>query len=176
MAAEPEWLTLDDDEQIVWQGSPASESLYGAYLAGVPLVLVLGLGLVIILSAYLRRENTDYVVTDAAVYKKTGVFSRSVTEIEFDKIQNTSFSAGPVGRYFGYGNVAISTAGGSGVEMTLRAVADPAGVQELLSTRVTQAQADRGEEPADAEAVLDEILDELRAIRRAVENETTGER
>ena len=74
-----DWLTLDPDEEILWSGKPASETMYGAYLAGIPLILFFGLGLVIIVGAYLSRENTDYVITDKSVYKKTGILSRSVS-------------------------------------------------------------------------------------------------
>jgi len=50
-----DWLTLDDDEEILWAGQPASETMYGAYLVGVPLILLLGLGILVIASAYLTR-------------------------------------------------------------------------------------------------------------------------
>ena len=166
-----DWLTLDPDEEILWSGKPASETMYGAYLAGIPLILFFGLGLVIIVGAYLSRENTDYVITDKSVYKKTGILSRSVSEVEYEKVQNTSFSVGVVGRYFDYGNVDISTAGGSGVEMTLRGVSSPQDVQKRLSRRVKEIQGGtaRGDDETKPD-VLEEILTELRAIRVAVES------
>ncbi|WP_254280150.1 PH domain-containing protein [Haloarcula marina] len=176
MSSEYDWLTLDDDEEIVWSGQPSSQSLYGAYLVGVPMILLLGLGLVVIAAAYLQQQNTDYVITTKGVYKKTGIFSRAVTEIEFEKVQNTSFSVGPVGRYFGYGDVMISTAGGSGVEMILDGVTDPQAVQKQLSRRVKRAQGDADGETDEStkEDVLDEILLELRAIRQSLDNGTAA--
>ena len=165
-----DWLTLDPDEEILWSGKPASETMYGAYLTGIPLILFFGLGLVIIVGAYLSRENTDYVITDKSVYKKTGIFSRSVSEVEYEKGQNTSFSVGVVGRYFDYGNVDISTAGGSGVEMSLRGVSSPQDVQKRLSRRVKEVQGSADVPDAETKGdVLEEILTELRAIRVAVE-------
>jgi len=165
-----DWLTLDPDEEILWAGKPASETMYGAYLTGIPLIPLLGLGLLVIVGAYLNRENTDYVITDKSVYKKKGVLSRSVSEVEYEKVQNTSFSAGVVGRSLGYGNVEISTAGGAGVEMTLRGVNDPQEVQKQLSRRVKEVQGgrDRGDGETKPD-VLEEILAELRAIRIAAE-------
>lgn len=166
-----DWLTLDADEEVLWAGKPSKKSLYGAYIVGLFLIPLLGFGLLVIASAYLTRENTDHVVTTKSVYKKTGILSRSVTEIEYEKVQNTSYSAGPVGRYLGYGTVEISTAGGSGVEMSLRGVEDPQDVQKRLSRRVKEIQGstaagDRDESKGD---VLEEILTELRAIRQSVE-------
>jgi len=166
-----DWLTLDPDEEILWSGKPASETMYGAYLVGVPLILFFGLGLVVIVGAYLSRENTDYVITDKSVYKKTGILSRSVSEVEYEKVQNTSFSVGVVGRYFDYGNVDISTAGGSGVEMTLRGVSSPQDVQKRLSRRVKEIQGGTARDDEETKSdVLEEILTELRAIRVAVES------
>ena len=167
-----DWLTLDDDEEILWSGKPAPEVMYGAYVVGIPLIPLLGLGVLVIASAYLTRQNTDYVITDRSVYKKTGIFSRSVSEVEYEKVQNTSFSVGVVGRYFGYGDVDISTAGGSGVEMSLDGVSDPQDVQKRLSRRVKEIQGGtaRGDEETKPD-VLAEILGELRAIRVAVESD-----
>jgi len=165
-----DWLTLDSDEEILWSGKPAAETMYGAYLVGIPLILLLGFGLLIIASTYLTRKNTDYVITDKSVYKKTGILSRSVSEVEYEKVQNTSFSVGVVGRYFDYGNVDISTAGGSGVEMTLRGVTEPQDIQKRLSRRVKEIQGSAGATDEETKGdVLDEILTELRAIRVAVE-------
>jgi membrane protein YdbS with pleckstrin-like domain len=171
-SASYDWLTLDEDEEILWAGQPASETMYGAYLVGIPTILLLGLGLLIIASAYLTRENTDYVITTKSVYKKTGIFSRSVAEVEYEKVQNTSFSVGIVGRSFDYGNVEISTAGGSGVEMTLRGVSSPQEVQKRLSRRVKEIQGRGGGDEEAKPDVLDDILTELRAIRVAVEGES----
>lgn len=167
-----DWLTLDDDEEILWDGGMSRKSLVGTYAAGVPMILFLGLGLVIIAYQHLVIRHTDYVITTKGVYEKTGVLSRSMTEIEYDKVQNSAYSAGPVGRYLGYGNVEISTAGGDTVEMRLRSVEDPQDVQKRISRLVKRARgngkSEDGDDPAD---VLDEILDELRSIRRSLEGE-----
>jgi hypothetical protein len=57
-----DWLTLDEDEEIVWSGKPHESSLIPALVVGLPLSLVL-IGLFIIAGAYLQRENMQYVVT-----------------------------------------------------------------------------------------------------------------
>lgn len=161
-----EWLTLDEDEELLWSSRPHRSSLVPALVVGIPLSLVL-VGIPILVSAYLTYRNTNYVITDAGLYKKTGILSRDVQKISFDKVQNTSYTQSAVGAYFGYGTVDISTAGGSGVEMRFRAVPDPAGVQQLINRHVT-VQESAGGGKTD---VLDEVLEELRAIRAALEAE-----
>jgi len=166
-----DWLTLDEDEELVWSGKPHKSSLIPALIVGVPLSLVL-VGLLVIASAYLYRENTQYVVTTDALYRKSGVLSRDVQRIDFGKVQNTSYSQGFLGTRFGYGTVDISTAGGSGVEMQFQSVPDPRQVQEAINKRVKATRGDASSESGETKAdVLDEILDELRGIRATLETE-----
>lgn len=159
-----DWLTLDDDEELLWSSRPHRSSLVPALIVGIPLSFVL-IGIPILISAYLTYQNTHYVVTDAGLYKKTGILSRDVQKIGFEKVQNTSYSQSAIGGYFGYGNVDVSTAGGSGVEMRFRSVPAPADVQQLINKHV------KSQEPAsdDKSEVLDDVLEELRAIRTALE-------
>ena len=171
-----DWLTLDQDEEIIWSGKPHESSLIPALIIGLPLALVL-VGLFIIAGAYLHRENTQYVVTTDGLYKKTGILSRDVQRIDFGKVQNTSYSQGFFGSQFGYGNVDISTAGGSGIEMQFQSVPEPREVQEFINKRV---KASRGEPTESSETkrdVLDEILIELTEIRSTLEaqQETVGD-
>jgi uncharacterized membrane protein YdbT with pleckstrin-like domain len=162
-----EWLSLEDDESIRWASGPHEYSIVPAILVGAPFALVL-VGIPIIVAAYLNYKNTVYVVTDRGLYGKRGVLSRDVKQIGFDKVQNISYSQSAIGSSLGYGSVDISTAGGSGTELKLRGIPNPASVQELISGEVDSRRQDgTGTEDTDAD-VLDEILVELRGIRSAV--------
>jgi uncharacterized membrane protein YdbT with pleckstrin-like domain len=164
-----EWLTLDEDETLVWSGKPHESSLIPALIVGVPLSIIL-IGLVIIGAAYLYRENTRYVVTTDALYRKSGVLSRDVQRIDFGKVQNTSYNQGFFGARFGYGNVDISTAGGSGVEMQFQSVPEPRHIQETINKRVKAQRGNSTREAGETKSdVLADILDELRAIRETID-------
>ncbi|WP_265111004.1 PH domain-containing protein [Halosolutus halophilus] len=169
-----EWLSLEDGEEIVWASGPDRRTLVPAFAVGIPLSIVL-IGIVIIASEYLRVTNTHYVVTNQALYKKTGVFSRDVKRIEHAKVQDISYSQSAVGNHFGYGTVEVSTAGGSGVELAFQSVPDPRAVQGRISDLVDRGgRGSRDEEPVDD--ILAEILTELRAIREAVEESESNAR
>ena len=170
MSAESEfdWITLEPDEEVLWSGQPHIYQL----LPAVALSLVL-IGLPFLLAGYLNRENTDYVVTSSGLYKKTGILSRDVQKIEFGNVQDISFSQGVIGKSVGYGNVNVSTAGGSGVEMQFQAVPDPKEVQEMINREIRRSRQSEEEKRGKAD-VLDEILGELREIRRAVEGGATA--
>jgi len=128
--------------------------LIPALVVGLPLALIL-IGLLIIAGSYLQRENTQYVVTTDGLYKKTGVLSRDVQRIDFGKVQNTSYSQGFFGSRFGYGNVDISTAGGSGIEMQFRSVPEPREIQELINKRV---KGSRGEPTTESGETKRDVL------------------
>ncbi|ELY77087.1 PH domain-containing protein [Natrinema gari] len=164
------WLSLDDDETVVWAGGPDRRTLIPAFVVGLPLSIVL-IGLVIIASEYLRVTNTHYVVTNRALYQKTGVLSRDVKRIEHGKVQDISYSQSALGTHFGYGTVEVSTAGGSGVELAFKSVPDPKAVQQRISDRIKRERVDSGADRT-KDDVLEEILTELRAIRAAVDDDS----
>ncbi|MFC7069058.1 PH domain-containing protein [Halobaculum lipolyticum] len=172
-----DWLSLDPEEDVVWTGKPHSMSLVPALVIGIPLSLVL-IGIPLIASAYLSRENTEYVITTEALYKKRGVLSRDVKRVGFEKVQDTSYTQGFFGTQFGYGDVDISTAGGAGVELSFDSVGDPKRIQELVNERIRarDGRGDAGDGEETTGDVLDDILTELRAIRSAVErpDDATG--
>ena len=161
------WLTLEDGESIRWASTPHRYSLVPAFVIGIPLSLVL-IGIPIVVASYLQYTNTNYVVTNRGLYSKRGILSRDVQQIGFDKVQNISYSQSALGSSFGYGSVDVSTAGGSGVELQFRSIPDPASVQELIAGEIDDRKRGESGSAPDSEAVLDDILGELRAIRRAV--------
>lgn len=173
MDPELEWLTLDDEEDVVWSDTPHPASIVPALIIGLPLSLVL-VGVPVVVSAYLSLRNTHYVVTTSGLYRKSGILSRDVQKIGFDKVQNTSYSQGILGSYLGFGNVDVSTAGGSGVEMQFRSVENPREVAELVNRHVKRSVGSR-DDAADKEAVLDEVVTELRAIRSLLEGESASD-
>mgnify|MGYP002761411472 FL=1 len=162
---ELDWLTLEDGESIQWASTPHRYSVVPAFGIGIPLSLVL-VGIPILVGSYLQYTNTNYVVTNRGLYSKRGILSRDVQQIGFEKVQNISYSQSVLGSSFGYGSVNVSTAGGSGVELKFRSIPDPASVQELIAREVDARENGDGETGTDADDVLDEVLHELRAIRR----------
>lgn len=162
MEEELDWLSLDDGEEVVWSGTPRMHSIVPALIIGVPLIPVL-IGVFIIVGSYFSIKNTHFVVTSQGVYNKSGVLSRDVQKIGFDKIQNISYSQGVFGNFFGYGNVDISTAGGSGVEMRFRSIEGPKEVQQKINQRIKHDRQETGEGRSQKE-VLEEILSEVKEI------------
>ena len=140
-----DWLSLDDNEEVLWSGTPKIQKILGLKI-------------------------TDYVVTSEGLYRKNGIFSRSVQKIGFEKVQNISFSQGILGTQFGYGNIEISTAGGSGIEMRFVSIEKPREVQELINKRIKEEKGEKSSESGKSQTeILKNILDEVKEINSKLE-------
>lgn len=84
----------------------------------------------------LQWASVQYLLTTEELYTKRGLFSRTVTNLRIERVQNTTFSQSVLGRVLSYGDVAISTAGGGGVEMVFRDAPDPEHVVERITRQV----------------------------------------
>lgn len=176
-----DWTTFEENEVVRWEGKPHIYSLIPAFIIGIPLAIIV-IGIVIIAWAWVDRENTTYVITNRAVYRKRGAISRDVKRVSFEKIQNTSLKQGIFGTHFDYGNVEISTAGSEGAEVTFRAVLEPRSVQQRMNKYLEKIKEDGDrteEERLNSEEqiveLLEEVRDELRLIRTAIAEQTDHE-
>lgn len=177
--AVPEWLSLDDGEEIQWRGSPVPVSIVGTAVWGVLLTVVL-IGFLILLMlpfSWISLRNTDYVVTDESLYVKKGVLGTNIESVALDKIQNTEYSQSFWGKQFGFGSIDISTAGSSGAEISFQNVSDARSVRETITGLTTDSRrsSSAGDEPTESTAAtattdrMDELVEELHATRRAME-------
>lgn len=171
------WLTLADGETIAWDGHPRlTTALPGIGLGAALVVVALGVGIargvpllalpvavvgcLVAAAAYLRVVNTEYVVTDRAVYAKRGVVGRTVTEASLSKVQNSAFTQDALGALFEYGTVTFEIAGGN--DVAFRRIDDPETVRRLVDRAA-------GDEVPGSVEQWRAVLDEVRVLRRAVE-------
>ena len=133
-------------ERVLWRGRASYRSQAALLLAGAVLVIVgavlfppaeatgvpgaidapsaiVALGVVAAVLAYLTVIFTEYIVTDRGVRVARGVVARSEAEVRGQWITGTRVSQDTLGRLLGYGDVAVTTAGGTGA--VLRGVANP---------------------------------------------------
>lgn len=176
----PEWLSLDDGEEIQWSGEPVPVSIVGTAVWGVVLTVVL-IGFLILLTlplAWLSIKNTDYVVTNEALYVKKGVASTNIESVGLDRIQNTEYSQSFWGKQFDFGSIEISTAGSSGAQITFQNIENARSVRETITSlgneyaagsRRSSAEGDESSTAAPTTNSMDDLVEELRATREAME-------
>lgn len=125
------WLVI---ENVIQTGVQIPAVIPGGLIGGL-LVLI---GLAISARRLLEWWSTRYLVTSREVYKKSGLISRDVTNLNLNQIQNTTFTQSVTGRLLSYGDVLIETAGSSGTEVTFANVSDPEDVVGTISEKLDE--------------------------------------
>ncbi|SDN19530.1 PH domain-containing protein [Halogranum gelatinilyticum] len=181
LSAVDEWMARGGDEDVLWSGRPRTTSALPAIAVGVVLVvagvvggatqtqlavaLVLAtlvpIGLLVAVWGYLGVVRTRYVVTDRALYRRTGVLSRRVQRVSLGRVQNSAFTQGVLGTVFDYGTVSVEAAGGGAIAFA--DIDDPREVRALVEKQVGG-----GELPGTL-AQWQAVRDEVRALRGAFE-------
>ena len=112
---------------------------------GIVLVLALFVlqALIALLQALARIRNTHYRVTNQRIVIESGVFSRSLQEIDMRMIDDIEFHQSFLERLFGIGEVFIVSTDKVAPKFCLHGIHDPLKTRELIRTnayQVTQRQ------------------------------------
>src|SRR5262245_51100037 len=102
---------LVKDENIVHVGHISLWSLSHLFVLGVILLPVFGVGLVLLVMAYVKYKTTELAITSKRVIAKFGFISRRTVEININKVESVQVDQGILGRIFNYGTLVISGAG-----------------------------------------------------------------
>jgi uncharacterized membrane protein YdbT with pleckstrin-like domain len=87
---------------LLWQG-------YWNNLA----LIAPGVGLLVLLAAIIRRQSSDFAITNKRVMMKLGVFSTRSVEILLSKIEAIAVHQSLLGRMFDYGDIVVTGTGGT---------------------------------------------------------------
>jgi len=77
--------------------------------AWIPLVL----GLLILLVTFIKRQSSDFAVTNKRVMMKVGVLSTRSVELLLNKIEAIAVNQSFIGRALSYGDIIITGSGGT---------------------------------------------------------------
>ena len=80
-----------------------------AWVAWIPL----GIAVLILLGAIIKRQSSDFAVTNKRVLMKVGVFSTRSTELFLNKIEAIAVHQSLAGRILHYGDIVITGSGGT---------------------------------------------------------------
>jgi len=87
----------------------ATSSGTESHYAWVPLAVAL----LVLVPAFIKRQSSDFAVTNKRVMMKTGVFSNRSIELLLSKIEAIAVEQTLAGRVFGYGNIVVTGSGGT---------------------------------------------------------------
>lgn len=71
------------------------------------------LGLLLLLAAIVKRQSSDFAVTNKRVMMKTGVFSTRSVELLLSKVEAIAVNQSLGGRMFDYGDIVVTGSGGT---------------------------------------------------------------
>ena len=98
----------------------------------IPAGVLLVVGLVIFLSAVVRRWTTELVLTNRRIITKQGLVARNTVEMNLGKVESLHVNQSLMGRLFDYGDVVV-VGTGSSLE-PLRGISSPLELRRNLGT------------------------------------------
>ena len=73
----------------------------------------LAIGVLVLLATVIKRQSSDFAVTNKRVMMKVGVFSTRSVELLLSKIEAIAVNQRFIGRIFGYGDIVVTGSGGT---------------------------------------------------------------
>ena len=104
--------SLIEGETIRHRARVSWWSQFPLVLLGI-LTLVIGIGLILLIVAWVRVRSTEIAITDKRVIAKFGFIRRNTVEINLDKVEALKVEQGLWGRFLNFGTLLISGAGTS---------------------------------------------------------------
>lgn len=101
---------LSRDETITYQAKISIWSLAPLILLGL-VTLMMWVGVLFFIAAYLKYISTELAITDKRVIAKFGFISRQTVEIKLSKVESMQIKQGILGRIFNYGSLVVAGAG-----------------------------------------------------------------
>jgi uncharacterized membrane protein YdbT with pleckstrin-like domain len=114
--------SLVEGETLIHRARVSWWSQFPLVLLGV-VTLVIVVGLVFLVMAWIRVRSTELAITNRRVIAKTGFVRRHTVEINLDKVEALKVEQGLWGRFLNFGTIFISGAGTS--VAPIRDIADP---------------------------------------------------
>lgn len=126
-------------------------------------------------------RSVSYLLTDKEVVVTEGVWFRSKRFVPYNRITNVETHQGPISRRFNVGTVSIQTAGytqptnsivGRSAESEVRFIENFDEVKDTIRSFIGQtrpAAVEAAKDSSFTESVENQILEELKKIRRALE-------
>ena len=102
--------TLLQGETVMYRARISLWSIAHLIFFGV-LLLIVGVGLVFLIWAWIRYKTTEFAVTDRRIIAKTGLISRSTVELFLDKVEALHVDQSVPGRLLDFGTITMRGTG-----------------------------------------------------------------
>jgi len=114
---------LINDERVMYRARISKWSLWPYILFGALLLIAYGIGVLLLIWAWIVYRTTELAITNKRVIAKTGLIERRTMEMFLEKVESIQVEQGIMGRMLNFGSVIIS---GTGVHSApFRNISDP---------------------------------------------------
>jgi len=125
------------EEETLFEGNPV---MFGnnpiLFIICLALIIAYGAGLVILFIWYLKTKATKLTITDQRVILRRGLLSKKTSEVSINDIRKIGTEQRFLQRIFGVGTMTISTAGTSGVEISVSGFKKPDELKNLIRQNI----------------------------------------
>ena len=73
----------------------------------------MAIGVIVVLTALIRRQTTELVLTDRRIITKRGLISRDTVEMNLGKVESVHVNQSLLGRLLNYGDITVVGTGSS---------------------------------------------------------------
>ncbi len=101
-------------------------------LLNVFALITLASGILFSVSLLVNHYSKRFFLTNFRLIKRTGLFSKKLIYVQYDKVQNVRVSKNIGERMVDMGDIYVDTAGGDEVEMVILDIPDPEKMQRMI--------------------------------------------
>ena len=121
-----------NEEVVLYEEHPSMFRNQPVWFVITCVLCLVGVGLFIFLIWWLKCIGTTLTVTSDRTRLRKGILSKSVTEVWHQDIRNVQLNQTFFQRIFDVGSIGISSAGQSGVEISVTGMPNPDHVKALI--------------------------------------------
>lgn len=126
-----------EDEQTLYESHPSMFRNRPVEFVLTAILCVLVVGIFMMIAWWLKSKGTTLTVTNKRTRLRRGILSKSITEVWHSDVRNVVLEQTFLQRILGVGMLGISSAGQSGMEISVSGIPDPDRVKQLIDERRT---------------------------------------
>ena len=124
-----------EGEQTLYESNPSMFRNRPVEFVITAILCLVVVGLVMMLVWWLKCKGTTLTVTNKRTSLRRGILSKSITEVWHSDVRNVLLEQSFFQRIFGVGMIGVSSAGQSGMEISVSGIPDPDRVKQLIDER-----------------------------------------
>lgn len=124
-----------EDEHTLYESNPSMFRNRPVEFVVTAILCLVVVGLVMMFVWWLKCKGTTLTVTNKRTSLRRGILSKSINEVWHSDVRNVLLKQSFFQRIFGVGMIGVSSAGQSGMEISVSGIPDPDRVKQLIDER-----------------------------------------